>query len=76
MGLFSQVEMIDSSAPLKSRCRTNSCWTLISKLFKKGGIRKIYTEPGTPKHEAYLLRMGFVQERATGDRILYARTIT
>jgi hypothetical protein len=46
-----------------------------AEVFKERGIRKIYSEPGSPKHEAYLRRMGFVPESSTGGGLLYSLII-
>lgn len=40
-------------------------------LFKEKGIGKIFSEPGTPKHEGYLRRMGFVPDNAQPEANLY-----
>jgi len=44
-------------------------------LFKDKGVRKIFSEPGTPKHEGYLQRMGFVPDNTQPDENLYSLTI-
>jgi len=46
-----------------------------AEIFRKKGVRKIYSEPGTPKHEGYLRRMGFVTDGARADERLYRLTI-
>lgn len=43
-----------------------------SALFKEKGIRKIYSEPGTPKHEGYLQQMGFVPDQSQPRETLYS----
>lgn len=38
-------------------------------IFRGKGVRRIYSEPGTEKHESYLHRMGFVlEEQDSGKR--------
>lgn len=44
-------------------------------LFKEQGIGKIFSEPGTPKHEGYLQRMGFVPDNTQAEENLYSLTI-
>lgn len=42
-----------------------------AEVFKERGVRKIYSAPGSPKHEAYLRSMGFVPEHSPGRELLY-----
>jgi hypothetical protein len=42
-----------------------------SEIFKAKGLRKIYSESGTPKHEGYLRRMGFVPDSSQPGEPLY-----
>ncbi len=44
-------------------------------IFKEKGVRKIFSEPGTPKHEGYLRRMGFVPDNTRPDETLYSLMI-
>lgn len=44
-------------------------------LFKEKGVGKIFSAPGTPKHEGYLQRMGFVPDNTQVDEDLYSLTI-
>ena len=37
-------------------------------IFRDKGVRRIYTEPGTEKHESYLQRMGFVLETHEAEK--------
>jgi hypothetical protein len=46
-----------------------------AEVFKKKGVRKIYSEPGSPKHETYLRSMGFVPERIVDGGRLYSLMI-
>lgn len=46
-----------------------------AEIFKGKGVRKIYSEPGTFKHEKYLQRMGFVFEVSPEKEELYGLTI-
>jgi hypothetical protein len=43
-----------------------------SAIFKEKGARKIYSEPGTPKHESYLRRMGFALDHSPAGEALYS----
>jgi hypothetical protein len=44
-----------------------------AEVFREKGIRKIYSRPGTKKHQEYLRSMGFVPDkRDTEDRTLYS----
>jgi hypothetical protein len=42
-----------------------------SAVFKEKGVRKIYSAPGTPKHEGYLRRMGFALDNSAAGDSLY-----
>lgn len=44
-------------------------------LFKEKGVGKIFSEPGTPKHEGYLQRMGFAPDNSQPDESLYSLLI-
>jgi hypothetical protein len=46
-----------------------------AEVFKERGVRKVYSEPGSPKHEAYLRSMGFVPEHSPAGELLYGLTI-
>lgn len=46
-----------------------------AEMFKEKGIRTIYSAPGTPKHEAYLRRMGFAPEGRQPCEALYRLAI-
>jgi hypothetical protein len=47
-----------------------------AEVFKQKGVRKIYSEPGSSKHETYLRSMGFVPESSTDGERLYSLIIT
>ncbi|HHY89294.1 MAG TPA: YgjV family protein [Chloroflexi bacterium] len=41
-------------------------------LFRRHGVRRIYSRPGSPRHETYLRRMGFQPDGAAqGERTYY-----
>lgn len=46
-----------------------------AEVFKDRGIQKIFSAPGSPKHEAYLRSMGFVPESSHDGRRLYSLMI-
>jgi hypothetical protein len=46
-----------------------------AEVFKERGIRKIYSAPGSPKHEAYLRSMGFALESSPDSGRLYSLII-
>jgi hypothetical protein len=46
-----------------------------SEIFRDKGVRKIYSEAGTPKHELYLQRMGFVFDVSPEGEELYGLPI-
>jgi hypothetical protein len=46
-----------------------------AEVFKKKGVRKIYSEPGSPKHETYLRNMGFAPESSSDGKRLYGLMI-
>ncbi|MGH7601265.1 MAG: hypothetical protein ACREOI_33320, partial [bacterium] len=46
-----------------------------AEVFKKKGVRKIYSAPGSPKHETYLRSMGFVPENSPAGERLYSLMI-
>ncbi|HEY6187871.1 MAG TPA: hypothetical protein VIW80_09350 [Pyrinomonadaceae bacterium] len=43
-----------------------------AEVFREKGIRKIYSRPGTKKHQEYLRSMGFVPDTRDADRTLYS----
>jgi len=43
-----------------------------SEIFKEKNVRKIYSEPGTLKHETYLRRMGFFPDGSQPGEPLYS----
>ena len=44
-------------------------------MFKTKGFQRLYSSPGTPPHEAYLRRMGFVMANPTGPERLYVKEL-
>jgi GNAT superfamily N-acetyltransferase len=45
-----------------------------AEVFKARGIRKVYSRPGTKKHEEYLRSMGFVPDQVKDGETLYSLT--
>jgi len=53
----------------------NFLFTEKAKIFREKGVRKIYSAAGTPKHESYLWRMGFVFDVSPEGEELYSLMI-
>jgi len=46
-----------------------------SEIFKTKSVRKVFSEPGTPKHEGYLMKMGFALDHTDTGESLYSLAI-